>query len=73
MAVMSSGALVADLRGGQWVVRDGNGKTIAWTSPAAKLWSASVLDGPGPDGRFGTPRAALDALGRAMTPAGSGG
>lgn len=66
---MSAGDLVAELRGRQWVVRDGAWETVAWISPAAGTWSVSLFDvsaGPAP-GPFLDLRAALEALTRRFT------
>lgn len=64
MMQLSSGSLVAELRGRQWVVRDGAGETVAWIAPAAGTWSVSLFDAssgaaPGP---FLDVHAALEAL-----------
>ncbi len=59
---MTSGDLVAELRGHQWVVRDAGGATVAWISPAGTVWSVSTLLGAADAGRYFTARDALDSL-----------
>ncbi|WP_156165041.1 hypothetical protein [Demequina silvatica] len=59
---MTAGELVAELRGRQWVVRDVEGATVGWISPAGEYWSLSLLSGGAGAGRFFTARGALEAL-----------
>lgn len=64
MISMTAGSLVAELRARQWVVRDVDGVTVGWISPAAATWSVSLFEVSGGPvlGPFADPRAALEAL-----------